>query len=81
MDRFIIERGGMVRIDDGQGMLLQVRSGALWVTQPGDPRDYCLKAGQSFRVQRAGTVLAQALEGATVTFGEAPTSRPATAGL
>lgn len=67
MDGFI-KQGGMLRIEDARGVQLQVRSGSLWVTQRGDRRDYYLKAGQTFRAARAGGVLAQALEPASVTI-------------
>lgn len=40
---------------------VECTEGTLWLTQPGDPQDHLLKAGQSFVVNHAGTVLVQGL--------------------
>ena len=54
-------RGSLARIEDGKGMLLYVRDGGLWITQERDSRDYYLKPGDWFRIDRDGVVLACAL--------------------
>ena len=36
-------------------------SGTLWLTQPGDLNDHVLEAGQSFTINKPGTVLVQGL--------------------
>jgi hypothetical protein len=54
-------RGSLMRIEDGRGMLIQVREGALWITQERDPRDYFVSAGNSFRVNRAGRTVISAI--------------------
>lgn len=46
---------------DHRGLVLEVREGAVWVTQSGDTEDVVLKKGDSFRVSTKGTVLAQGL--------------------
>lgn len=59
-------RGRILRIEDAAESVIQVRDGALWVTQEGDSRDYYLAAGSSFRLDRGGLVIAQATRPSTV---------------
>ena len=54
-------RGSFLRVEDGRGLLLHVRDGELWITQEADHRDYYVKAGESFRPDRGGVLLAHAL--------------------
>ena len=67
MDGYIVQggldvaRGSFARIEDGKGMLLHVRDGELWITQERDSRDYYVKPGDWFRIDRDGVVLAGAL--------------------
>jgi hypothetical protein len=49
--------GRMLRIDDGEGLELRVRTGTVWVTQDRDPRDICLHPGQRFVLDRRGPAL------------------------
>lgn len=62
-----LARGSLARIADGKGACIQVWDGALWITQEGDPRDYFVPAGESFRVERDGVALIHALQRAVVT--------------
>lgn len=43
------------------GSEIRCLEGMLWITQEGDVRDYILKAGDSFRTDRKGKVVLQAL--------------------
>lgn len=61
-----IERGGLVRIEERKGALISVLEGALWITQERDARDYYVKAGERFRIERGGLVLASALGAARI---------------
>ena len=61
-----LERGGVVRIEDGKGMLFYVWDGELWITQDGDSRDFIVPAGGSLTLDRDGVTLAQALDAPTV---------------
>jgi hypothetical protein len=61
-----IARGGLVRIEDREGALISVLDGALWITQERDARDYYVKAGERFRVERGGLVLASALRASRI---------------
>ena len=44
-------------------MVLHCRSGALWITHDGDPRDVILDANESYRVDRADRMTVHALQG------------------
>src|SRR5262245_35042451 len=78
MDGYVVHgglgmaRGSYARIDEGRGILVYVWEGELWVTQYGDRRDYFVKRGEWFRVDRDGAALIYALEGSQVTI-TAPT--------
>lgn len=45
---------------------IDVRCGALWITQTGDTQDHVLVAGESYRVTEGGLVVVQALEPAVL---------------
>jgi hypothetical protein len=47
------------------GQCIECRSGQLWVTQDGDPRDVILEANQCFTLDRSGRALVSALEDAS----------------
>lgn len=44
-----------------RGAEIRCLEGMLWITQEGDFRDYILRAGDSFRTDRKGKVVLQAL--------------------
>ena len=72
MDHHIVKsslqlgRGSLLRIEDGREMVLYARSGALWVTQAGDPRDRYLHAGDWFTISSPGLTLVSALRGSSI---------------
>jgi hypothetical protein len=70
-----IERGSLVRIEDREGALISVLEGALWITQERDARDYYVKAGERFRIERGGLVLASALRSSSITVTREPAQR------
>ncbi len=64
---FPIGRSGLYRLPgDRRGTTIRCGRGAVWVTQPGDPVDHILSAGESWDVTRAGLVLVQGLSEAAV---------------
>jgi hypothetical protein len=63
-----LARGELLRVDRGQGALLLVERGEVWVTQSGDPRDVVLSAGSWFRLDRDGTAIVQARRAASLTL-------------
>jgi len=74
MDGYIVygatsmPRGSLMLIEHGRGMQIELWDGELWITQEGDNRDYVIRAGSSFRVEREGIVLANSLKGARITL-------------
>jgi Protein of unknown function (DUF2917) len=61
-------RGSVLRIEDGQDMVVYVWEGGVWLTQEGDPRDRYLGPGDCFKLDRDGFALAQALERTTLSL-------------
>jgi hypothetical protein len=47
---------------DHRGLRIRCTGAALWITQDGDPADYCLDAGEQFTVTRPGLIVLQGLE-------------------
>lgn len=45
-----------------KGQRIECRTGQLWITQDGDPRDVILDANQCFTLDRSGHTLVSALE-------------------
>jgi len=66
MDGYVVHggmgmaRGSYARIEDGRGILVYVWEGELWITQEGDQRDYFVRGGEWFRLERDGAALLQA---------------------
>jgi hypothetical protein len=78
MDGFVVHgglgmaRGSTTRIEDGKGILVYVWEGELWITQAGDRRDYFVRRGEWFQLDRDGATLLHALERTQATL-TAPT--------
>jgi len=74
MDGYMVQgalslpRNGLVLIEDGRGMQVELWDGELWITQARDRRDYIIKPGASFRLGREGIVLASALRASRITL-------------
>jgi len=63
--------GELLRLRDAAGRHLGVVRGAVWITQFGDRRDHVIEAGSSFRFDRDGVAVVQALDGEAVVVLEA----------
>jgi hypothetical protein len=61
-------RGKPVRVDDGRGIEVSVAYGSIWITQEYDRTDVCLGAGKTFRIDRDGATMIDALEPSLVTL-------------
>jgi hypothetical protein len=61
-----LARGGVLRVEDGQEMLVHAGSGCLWITQEREQRDILVEAGQRFRISRAGVTLIMALRDSVI---------------
>jgi hypothetical protein len=46
---------------DHRGLRIKCTGAALWVTQEGDPDDYCLSGGEQFTVTRPGPLVLQGM--------------------
>jgi hypothetical protein len=56
-----MENRELMRIEDGRGVVVHVREGAVWITQERDQRDYYVAARHSFRITGAGLTLISAV--------------------
>jgi hypothetical protein len=54
-------RGEVLKISNGMGTELRVRTGSFWITHQGDKQDHVVGAGASFRIERGGVTLVSAL--------------------
>jgi len=54
-------RGKLLRVEDGRGIEVAVVYGSVWITQHRDPNDICLGTGESFRIDRDGATVIDAL--------------------
>jgi hypothetical protein len=56
-----LEKGKALRIEKAAGKEVLCVEGELWVTQPGDPTDYLLEAGQRLNLSARGPVVVSAI--------------------
>jgi hypothetical protein len=66
-----ITRGGMLKLRDARDLVVEVRKGALWITEEGDSRDYYVAKGDWLRLDCEGLAIAHALEKSVVTISRA----------
>jgi len=59
----VLRNGQTVCLRDALGMEIQVNEGCLWLTQERDAQDHVIEAGGSFRIDRPGVAVLQALRG------------------
>lgn len=64
--RLQMRQGGMLKLQNCEGLDLLAVEGNLWITQEADVRDYEIGAGESLRLERRGVTLIQAMTGATL---------------
>jgi hypothetical protein len=57
-----LKQNGTLRLEKAAGIVVEVTSGQVWLTQERDPRDYFLRAGDWLRIDRADTVVISALD-------------------
>jgi Protein of unknown function (DUF2917). len=60
---YSLEKGEMLRLGGAPGLRLHCTQGALWITI-GDGRDYVVRAGSSFELEKGYTALTEALASA-----------------
>ena len=68
---FAMPKGSMLRIEDGRGVVVEVKHGMLWLTQEGDTRDRYIGAGDWLRLDGDGLAIAGALKRTMVSISSA----------
>lgn len=66
-----LAKGSMLKIEDGRGIVLEVKRGMLWLTQEGDTRDRYIAAGDWLRLDGDGLAIANALQRTVVCIAAA----------
>ena len=61
-------RCSMLKIQDGRGVVVEVKRGMLWLTQEGDTRDRYIGPGDWLRLDSDGLTIANALKRSFVTI-------------
>ena len=56
-----LTRGQVARIENGKGMRLRVEAGSVWITEERCADDVCLKAGETYCIDKPGTTLISTL--------------------
>ncbi len=62
----VLPRRHTLRILDGEGLIVEVVEGCLWLTQDQDCQDYVANVGQSLAIERGGLTLASACSAARI---------------
>lgn len=57
-----LPRNAFLRVRGGRDVVVALREGCLWITQPGWARDVMLAGGESYRIDVDGLVLLQATQ-------------------
>lgn len=63
-----LTRGSILRVEDGQNILVYVWEGEVWLTEEGERADRILRPGEWHRLERNGAAVAYALGRSTVTL-------------
>lgn len=63
-----LARGSLLRIEDGQHILVYVWEGEVWLTEHGERVDRIVGPGEWYRLERNGAAVAYALSRSTVTL-------------
>lgn len=69
--------GQLVTLDDACGTRISSRSGTVWITEEGEPRDFVVGPGDAFLVTRPGRTLVQAMDAALVSLRDEDLPCPA----
>lgn len=65
----VMDKGEIICIDgDARELEVTSLSGTLWVTQTGDPNDYIISSGNSFRISQKGRIAVTACKTAKAHF-------------
>jgi len=61
LERCLHRRSLLKLVGDHRGEEISCLEGAAWITQPGDPQDFVLEAGDAFTVAQKGAVVVQGM--------------------
>lgn len=75
--RLALGRRDTLILEAARGALVRCVEGLLWITQDGDRADHIVGAGDSFRVDRDGSVIVQATRPARVAIESPRDDAPA----
>jgi hypothetical protein len=67
-----LQAGQVLTLDDAQGVRILSRSGTVWITQEGSPKDQIVGPGDAIVVARNGRTVVQALKTAWISIGDGP---------
>lgn len=70
--RLDLHRLQTVGLRDALGAWISCQRGSVWITQQGDDRDVVLVSGDSFRIDRPGMTIIEALEPAHIEIDARP---------
>ena len=62
--------GQVLTLDDAAGLRILARSGTVWVTEEGDPRDHIVRPGDTLIVARGGRTVVQAIDPAWISLAD-----------
>ena len=59
---------GLLTLEDGTGTRIECRSGALWITQEGEARDWVVGPADALTIRRGRRTIVSALESSSFTL-------------
>ena len=62
--------GQVLTLDNAEGLRILARSGTVWITEEGNPRDHIVRAGDTLIVARGGRTVVQAIDPAWISLAE-----------
>lgn len=68
VENILLLRDHALCILNGEGLLVRVRHGSVWITQDADLEDHILNSEDGFRLDRPGLALVRALSAAQITL-------------
>jgi hypothetical protein len=67
-----LQAGQVLTLDDARGVRILSRTGTVWITQEGSPKDLIVGPGDAIVVARNGRTVVQALKTAWISIADGP---------
>ena len=67
-----LQAGQVLTLDDARGVCIRSRTGTVWITQEGSPKDLIVGPGDAIVVARNGRTVVQALKTAWISIADGP---------